>query len=153
MPSSTKASRGRAFKAAPQLVVPAAVLVGIAGREYGISVLVLLSTPVRSPYPGANFASVLRPIPAGPGQTLPGGRFRCRNSRNKFFATRFAHFFLIKVPGVRPGFATLHYGLTPTAPRGRIWRKSPNSFRTHPSRLPHHWGWYTCHWGGSGTFS
>ena len=121
-------------------------------RISAVACNVLRSTPVRSLYLGANFASVVRPIPAGPGQTLPGGRFRCRNARNKFFAARFAHFFIIKVPGVRPGFPTLHYGLTPMAPRGRIWRKSPISFRTHPSRLPHHWGWYMCHWGGSGTF-
>ena len=64
------------------------------------------STPVRSPYLGANFAYVVRPIPAGPGQTLPGGCFRCRNAHNKFSATRFAHFFLIEVPEVGPGFAT-----------------------------------------------
>ena len=95
----------------------------------------IYSTPVRSLYGGANFASVVRPIPAGPGQTLPGGRFRCRNARNKFFATRFAHFFLIEVPGVRPGFATLHYGLTPTAPRGRIWRK-PHKNVPEPPQWP-----------------
>ena len=64
------------------------------------------STLLRSPYPGANFAYVVRPIPAGPGQALPGGCFRCRNARNKFSATRFAHFFIIEVPEVGPGFAT-----------------------------------------------
>ena len=99
------------------------------------------STLVRSLYPGANFASVVRPIPAGPGQTLSGGCIRDRNTRNKFFATRFAHFFIIKVPGVRPGFPTLHYGLTPTAPRGRIWRKSHKNVPEPPQWHIYHPQW------------
>ena len=72
----------------------------------GNSQLLLVSTLVRSLYPGANFASVVRPIPAGPGQTLSGGCIRDRNTHNKFSAKRFAHFFIIEVPEVGPGFAT-----------------------------------------------
>ena len=64
---------------------------GLCSRVRGTQAGTLIdSTPVRSLYGGANFASVVRPIPAGPGQTLPGGCFRCRNTRNKFFAARFA---------------------------------------------------------------
>ena len=76
----------------------------------------------------------MRPIPAGPGQTLSGGCIRDRNTHNKFFATRFAHFFIIKVPGVRPGFDP-HSALWPHAhgaPRANLEKVSQKRPRATP---------------------
>ena len=62
-----------------------------------------VSTPCRSLYGGANFAYVVRPVPAGPGLTLPGGRFRCRNARGNLPAAHFVNFLKCLPPAA--GFA------------------------------------------------